>query len=83
MTVAGRGQNTHIQSMVANVTEKGLVIPKRLLRGISRVKISRSKNRITIVSSDETEPLQKLGRKPVRCGVPDASANLDQHLYGA
>jgi len=83
MTVAGSGQNAHIQSMVAKVTEQGLLIPKRLLRGISRVKISRTKNRITIVSSDQADPLQKLGRKPVRCGLPDASANHDKHLYGA
>jgi hypothetical protein len=80
-TVAERGGNAHIQSMVAKVTARGLLIPKRLLRGISRVKISRTKNRITIVSSDEADPLQKLGRNAVRCGVPDASTNHDQHLF--
>jgi hypothetical protein len=69
--------------IVAKVTEQGLLIPKRLLRGISHVKISRTKNRITIVSSDEADSLQKLGRKPIRCGLPDASANLDKYFYGA
>jgi hypothetical protein len=82
MRVAARGRNTHILNMVAKVTEQGLLIPKRLLRGISRVKISRTKNRITIISSDEIDSLQKLGHKPVRCGLPDASTNLDKHLYG-
>lgn len=83
MIVAEQGRSAHIHNMVAKVTEQGLLIPKRLLRGISHVKISRTKNRITIVSSDQADPLEKLGRKPVRCGVPDASTNHDKHLYGA
>ena len=69
--------------MVANVTAQGLIIPRRLLRGIKRAKIERRKNRITVVPAKEADPIRELGRKPVSCGLPDASAKHDQHLYGA
>lgn len=67
--------------MVANVTKDGLVIPRRLLRGIKRVELRRGKNRITLFPADEADPIDALGRKPVACGVADGSVNHDRHLY--
>ena len=68
--------------MVAKVTERGLWIPRRLLRGIKQVEIRRGKNRITLVATSPEDPIRKLGRKPVACSLSDASANHDRYLYG-
>ena len=68
--------------MVAKVTEQGLLIPRSLLRGIKQVEIRRGKNRITLVPASRLDPIRKLGRKPVLCGVADASADHDRYLYG-
>jgi hypothetical protein len=68
--------------MVAKVTEQGLLIPRSLLKGITQVEIRRGKNRITLVPASRLDPIRKLGRKPVACGVADASANHDHYLYG-
>jgi hypothetical protein len=67
--------------MVAKGTEQGLWIPRRLLRGMSQVEIRRGKNRITLVPAPKVDPIRKLGRKPVTCGVADASANHDRYLH--
>lgn len=72
---------THIARMVANVTKDGLVIPRRLLRGIKRVELRRGKRRITLFPANGADPIEQLGAKPVACGVKDASTNHDQHLY--
>jgi hypothetical protein len=67
--------------MVAKVTEQGLWIPRRLLRGMTQVEIRRGKNRITLVPAPKADPIRKLGRKPVACGLVDASTNHDRYLY--
>ena len=66
--------------MVAKVTKDGLLIPRSLLRGMTRVQIRRHKNRITLLSSQEPNPIRRLGRKPVAVGCADASANHDAYL---
>ena len=68
--------------MVAKVTAQGLWIPRSLLRGMSQVEIRRGKNRITLVPTSRVDPIRKLGRKPIACGLADASTNHDQYLYG-
>ncbi len=68
--------------MVAKVTEQGLWIPRSLLRGMTQVEIRRGKNRITLVPTPKADPIRKLGRKPVACGLADGSANHDHYLYG-
>ncbi|MCW5551010.1 MAG: hypothetical protein KIS67_02470 [Verrucomicrobiae bacterium] len=79
--VAERKASAHILRMVAHVTKDGLVIPRRLLRGIKRVELRRGKNRITLFPADQVDPIAGLGRKPVTCGVPDGSTQHDRHLY--
>jgi len=69
--------------MTAKITKQGLLIPLRLLRGVKRVEIQRKKSRITIFASDNPDPIHRLGRKPVSCGVADASTNHDKYLYEA
>lgn len=67
--------------MVANVTKDGLVIPRRLLRGIKRVELRRGKGQITVFPIKEADPVQQLGSKPVRCDVRDGSTHHDRYLY--
>ena len=81
MNVARLALTPHIRDMVANVTKDGLLIPRRLLRGIKRVELRRGKSRITLFPTKDTDTIAKLGSKPVTCGVRDGSANHDQHLY--
>ena len=72
---------THIPRMVAPVTKQGLLIPRRMLRGVKRVEIRRGKSRLTVFPAEQTDPIKQLGSKPVACGHSDASANHDQYLY--
>ena len=67
--------------MVAPVTKYGLVIPRRLLRGVKRVEIRRGKNRLTLIPAEAADPIGQLGRKPVACGLADASTNHDLYLH--
>lgn len=69
--------------MQATVTEKGIVIPKEFLEGINKVEIVREGDRIVIVPVVQEDPLWNIGSEPVTCGTPDASQNLDQHLYNS
>jgi hypothetical protein len=68
--------------MVAKLTKDGLLIPRSLLRGITRVEIRRRRNRITLLPSSKPDPIHKLGRKPVLAGRADGSANHDAYVYG-
>jgi len=68
--------------MVAKITKDGLLIPKRLLRGIKAVEIRWQRNRITLLPSPGPDPIRNLGRKPVTVGCVDASANHDAYVYG-
>ena len=68
--------------MVAKVTKDGLLIPRSLLRGMTRVEIRRHGGRITLLPSSRPDPIHQLGRKPVPTGCADASANHDTYVYG-
>ena len=81
MNVARSALTPHIRYMVANVTKDGLLIPRRLLRGIKRVELRRGKNRITLFPAKDVDPIAQLGSKPVACGVRDGSTHHDRHLY--
>ena len=69
--------------MLAHVTPNGLVVPKRLLKGVSRVEIRKVKGRIVIQPLRGKDPILGLGARPVRGGVKDASANHDKYIYKA
>ncbi|MEK6324432.1 MAG: hypothetical protein AABN33_22560 [Acidobacteriota bacterium] len=67
--------------MKAKVTQQGVVIPRRLLRGVEEVEIRKKNGVILVVPKQKADPVYKLGTKPIRCGVLDASENLDKYLY--
>jgi virulence-associated protein VagC len=67
--------------MKARVTEQGVVIPKKFLKGVKEVEIRQEGNVVVVVPKSKEDALSKFGRHPVPCNAPDASENLDEHLY--
>jgi virulence-associated protein VagC len=68
--------------MKATVTENGVVIPKKLLKGVKEVEIQKEDDKISIIPILTKDTLLKLGTRPVRCGLTDASEKHDKYLYG-
>jgi virulence-associated protein VagC len=69
--------------MRAKVTEQGIIIPKELLAGFEEVEILKEENRIVITPLAKGDPIFDLGKHPVACRAPDASANHDKYLYSS
>jgi hypothetical protein len=65
------------------VTEKGALIPKRLLQGVEEVEIRQEDDLLLVVPKAKDDPVFRLGSSPVNCGAPDASESLDRYLYAA
>ena len=69
--------------MKARVTKRGLLIPKEMLVGAEEVEIRQENHRIVISPVAKGDPILNLGKRPVECGVPDASEHHDRYLYGS
>ena len=67
--------------MKARVTEQGVVIPKKFLKGVKEVEIRQEGKVVVVVPKSKEDSLFKLGSRPVPCNAPDASENLDEYLY--
>lgn len=68
--------------MKAMVAGKGLLIPKKFLRGVREVKIRKDDNCITIVPVSVDDPIFQLGKRPVECNIRDAAEKHDYYIYG-
>ena len=68
--------------MKAKVTKRGLLIPKDMLAGTEEVEIHKEDHRIVISLLPKSDPILKLGKHPVECGLPEASERHDDYLYG-
>jgi len=66
--------------MKARVTEDGIIIPKKFLKGVKEVEI-RQEGNVVVFPKTKEDSLSKVGRNPVPCNTPDASENLDKYLY--
>ncbi len=68
--------------MKATVKKEGLLIPKKLLKGIKKAEIRREKDRIviepTVIGSD---PIFALGSHPGHSGLKDTSVHHNKYLY--
>jgi len=69
--------------MKVKVTEKGVVIPRKLLKGIKEVDIRRRNGVIVVVPVEEKDPIFNIGKNPVKLGITDASVNHDKYIYGS
>lgn len=68
--------------MKVKVTEKGVVIPRKLLKGVKEVDIRRQNGLIIVVPVGEKDPIFNIGKNPVKLGIKAASVNHDKYIYG-
>lgn len=66
--------------MKTKVTEQGVLIPKKFLKGIEEVEIRRENDQIIVVPVSD-DPILKLGQHPLADETEDASENHDAHIY--
>ncbi len=67
--------------MKIKVTDQGVIVPKKFLKGIKEVEIRRENNLILVVPVTD-DPIFQLGSRPVSEEIEDASENHDAYLYG-
>lgn len=68
--------------MRAAVLKAGVLVPKRLLKGATTVEIQRERGRVIVLPLRAShDPIRKLGRRPVRCGVRNGAVDHDAYLY--
>ena len=68
--------------MKAMVTGKGLLIPKKFLKGVREVKIKKDDNCILVTPISTNDPIFQLGKHPVECNIRDAAEKHDHYIYG-
>jgi len=67
--------------MKTKVTEQGVVVPKKFLKGIKEVEIRKDNGVILVVPVSE-DPILALGSQPIADEITDASRDHDRYLYG-
>ncbi len=67
--------------MKSKVTEQGLLIPKRLLQGVTEVDIQKRSGVIVVSPISATDPIFDLGKDPIHIEIEDASVDHDKYLY--
>lgn len=68
--------------MRTEVTEEGLLIPKRFLEGVKKVEIRKADGVVVVVIPLHSEdPILQLGQDPIDDDVSDASVEHDQYIY--
>lgn len=67
--------------MKAVVTAQPIVIPRKLLGGMTEVEIRNENNRIIIIPLPEPDPNLRLGSEPIDDTITDASVNHDRYLH--
>ena len=67
--------------MKTKVTEQGVMVPKKFLKGIKEVEIRKSDGVILVVPVSE-DPILALGSQPIADEITDASQHHDKYLYG-
>jgi virulence-associated protein VagC len=67
--------------METKVTEQGVRVPKKFLRGIKEVEIRKDGGVILVVPVTE-DPILALGSQPIADEITDASQHHDRYLYG-
>jgi len=67
--------------MRTEVTDQGLLVPKRFLEGIKEVEIRKENGIILIVPLPPKDPILQLGQDPIDDDVTDASVEHDRYIY--
>lgn len=66
--------------MKTKVTDRGVIVPKKFLKGVHEVEI-RKENSIILVVPITDDPILGLGSQPIRDEITDASENHDEYVY--
>ena len=66
--------------MKTKVTEQGVIVPKKFLRGIKEVEIRKDNGVILVVPVTE-DPIFALGSQPIADELAEASEHHDAYLY--
>lgn len=69
--------------MKVKVTEKGVLIPRKFLKGVKEVDVRRQNGLIVVVPLGEKDSIFNIGKNPVKLGIKDASVNHDKYIYGS
>ena len=64
----------------AKVTEQGVIVPKKFLKGIKEVEIRKDNHLIVVVPITE-DPIFALGSQPITDDITDASEKHDLYIY--
>jgi virulence-associated protein VagC len=69
--------------MKAVVGASGVLIPRRMLRGVKEVEIRKDgRNVVVEPATQEADSIFELGKTPVHAGLSDAAEQHDKYLYG-
>jgi hypothetical protein len=66
--------------MKTKVTEQGVLVPNKFLKGIKEVEIRKDDSVILVVPVTE-DPILALGSQPIADEITDASEHHDAYLY--
>ena len=66
--------------MKTKVTEQGVIVPKKFLKGVKEVEIRKDNGVILVVPITE-DPIFALGSQPITDEITDASEHHDVYLY--
>jgi hypothetical protein len=66
--------------MKTKVTEQGVIVPKKFLKGIKEVEIRKDNSVILVVPVME-DPIFALGSQPIADEIIDASEHHDAYIY--
>ena len=67
--------------MDAVVSANGVTVPKRMLRGVTRVLIQKKQGVIVITPQKLDDPLLSLGSAPSRQSLSQGARNHDKYIY--
>ena len=68
--------------MKVSVKKDGLLIPKRLLKGVKQANVRKERGKIVVRPlPGAADPIFNLGKRPVKTGVADAAKQHDKYLY--
>ena len=68
--------------MKVRVSQRGALIPKRLLGESEEVEVRKRDGIILVLPEGAADPVREFGRSPVECGEPEASSRHDECIYG-
>jgi len=68
--------------MKVKVSEKGVLIPRKLLKGVKEVEVRQQNGLIILVPIGAKDPIFEIGKNPVKLGIKDGSVNHDKYIYG-